>query len=58
MSQPKLPQIISEIPGPNAKELLRKSHEYLSSPESRRYPDLVLADGFGAICVTLMEMCF
>ncbi len=45
---PKLPQIVTELPGPKAKALIAKDHKFVSTSYTRGYP-LVAEEALGAI---------
>jgi 4-aminobutyrate aminotransferase len=53
----KLPKIITELPGPNARRIIEADHEYISPSYTRSYP-LVAKTGRGAIVEDVDGNCF
>src|ERR1700680_3621627 len=47
-NHPKLPQIVTKLPGPKAKEIVERDHKVVSPSYTRDYP-LVASSGRGAI---------
>ena len=48
VSSDKLPQIVTDLPGPNARKVVESDHQYISLSYTRSYP-LVAKSGRGAI---------
>jgi 4-aminobutyrate aminotransferase len=48
VTNPKLPKIITELPGPKAREIIQSDRQYISPSYTRSYP-LVAKSGSGAI---------
>jgi 4-aminobutyrate aminotransferase len=44
----KLPKIVTDLPGPKAREIIEQDHHYISPSYTRSYP-LVAKSGRGAI---------
>jgi 4-aminobutyrate aminotransferase len=53
----KLPKIITDLPGPNARRIIESDHEYISPSYTRSYP-LVAKAGRGAIVEDVDGNCF
>ncbi|MEJ2421534.1 MAG: acetyl ornithine aminotransferase family protein [Acidobacteriota bacterium] len=45
---PKLPKLVTELPGPRAKEVIKRDNEFVSTSYTRGYP-LVAEEGQGAV---------
>jgi 4-aminobutyrate aminotransferase len=54
---PKLPQIVTELPGPKAKAIIAKDHKFVSTSYTRGYP-LVAEEALGAIVKDPDGNCF
>ena len=48
LTEAKLPEIRTELPGPKAKEIIEKDNRYISPSYTRSYP-LVMKRGYGAM---------
>ena len=48
LNQPKLPQIVTKLPGPKAKEIVERDRKVVSPSYTREYP-LVASSGRGAV---------